>query len=1056
MTINYTPTSGVGGLGGYAVSITDTAGVPYPTNTTLSMTTGTSSGYYATTYGSPYTPIIQFLGQTACPFSVGQTVYISGTSNYGSYTGNNPFNGNYFKVNSVNGNNFTVLNTVTPFYSGVSSATTSTTLTVSPSGFSAGTFVNDTIFSGSSFATITSTTKVGSSFIIHVASWSNGTPTAGASFSIYPGFSTTGGLATLSYAPQTRTFPVDTSFEPYRREAFRHRSIPAQRNAIQMTNIMGEGTVNTEGLWRREQREWFMGAGQQYLDHKDDDQQARFYSSKGVDVFNYPYQATLLPDTYRVDAASGTPPSNLMTASVNGYMVVGSSTGSAVTLQYFTSISTLGSAWSSATTMTFSGTAPTTLYSMATANTYLYIATNNGIWYATPGYGSSPSVFTLFASGSYTMVAWANEQLIASNGPALYAFQPRSTTTAPLYGSAPSANIASQRITNISNGVGGHGSSGTLVYFAGASTQFVAGQSVNITGAQSQAIFSSISLSGTAVTATLLSGHYSGFSVGDKVTMNMGFSGGNKTEYVVITAVTSTTFSWNTTVVTSTSGFSGGTALSETSLFNGTWSLTAINTTNNYFTITDATGATLDQTVYGTGAIGGYIGGNSNADLLYTHEDPTWVWSDAIGGETQVYFSGYTNHSGTKGNGCIYRSGLLGSSTTSPTNTATVSTATVAQPFQLVSPVQALPMSPDEYPTCIKSYLNFIFIGTNRGIRMSQTLSIYDPTATATGDLKSGPLIPNILQPVTNPVTAIIGDGRFIWFAWNNYDYSSTGLGKLDLSTFIAGDPLAPVYASDLMVTGQGTINSLAWNPVLNIPVIAVGGLGVYQPYATNTNGIIAATQYVTSGTLVTSIFDYGIPDQKAPVYFEYGGQAQNGASITASVVCEPLEVLTGQTLTVAPFTSPTSLGAAIKEYTLSANPKSSQFQVTMTLSSATKTTANDTSPTMYRWTLKSFPNVVSGTNISVVLQLFSVDVVDGQEVFLDPYDNFYWLESLRQAQNLITYTEGPLSSTVSIVESLDWIPHKRRDNYENGYEGDCVITIKTLGPYSYTPQITN
>ena len=64
---------------------------------------------------------------------------------------------------------------------------------------------------------------------------------------------------TGTYAPQTRTFPVDTSFEPYRREAFRHKSIPAQRESIQMTNIMGEGTVNTEGLWRREQREWSMG-----------------------------------------------------------------------------------------------------------------------------------------------------------------------------------------------------------------------------------------------------------------------------------------------------------------------------------------------------------------------------------------------------------------------------------------------------------------------------------------------------------------------------------------------------------------------------------------------------------------------------------------------------------------------------------------------------------------------------------------------------------------------------------------------------------------------------
>jgi len=319
-------------------------------------------------------------------------------------------------------------------------------------------------------------------------------------------------------------------------------------------------------------------------------------------------------------------------------------------------------------------------------------------------------------------------------------------------------------------------------------------------------------------------------------------------------------------------------------------------------------------------------------------------------------------------------------------------------------------------------------------------------------------LIPNILQPLNYPVTAIIGDGRFVWFAWNNYDLTSTGLGKLDLTTFINGDPLAPVYASDLMVTGQGIINSLSWNPALNIPAITVAGLGVYQPYAVNNNGLMAATKYVVSGSLTSSIFDYGIPDQKAPVYFEYGGVTPGSgitqSQLSANVICEPQESF-AQNISISPFVSPSVIGTATKEYPVGSNPKSSQFQVVVTLDAGTIHSSWDATPIMYRWTLKAFPNVVSGTNISAVLQLFSVAVVDGREVYMDPYDNFYWLESLRQAQNLVTYTEGPLSASIAIIESTDWIPHKRRDNYENGYEGDCVVTIKTLGPYSYTPQIT-
>jgi hypothetical protein len=377
-------------------------------------------------------------------------------------------------------------------------------------------------------------------------------------------------------------------------------------------------------------------------------------------------------------------------------------------------------------------------------------------------------------------------------------------------------------------------------------------------------------------------------------------------------------------------------------------------------------------------------------------------------------------------------------------------------------------------------------------------------------------LIPNILTPIASPVTAIVGDGRFVWFSWNNYDATtvtatlnngsttvtlsavssnatvgqaisgtsipantiitavngtsltmskaatgsssnisivlgSTGLGRLDLSTFINGDPLAPVYASDLMVSGTGIISSLAWDPVANLPVMTVAGKGVYKSYATNVNGAMTATQFVASGNITSSIFDYGIPDQKAPVYFEYGGVTPTGTNLQANVICEPQESF-ALTIPIASFVSPTTIGTATKEYTVGANPKSSQFQVVVNLNASSGGTA---SPTLYRWTLKAFPNVVSGTNISVVLQLFSVNTVDGEEVYIDPYDNFYWLESLRQSQNLVTYTEGPLSAGIAIIEMIDWIPHKRRNNYENGFEGDCVVTLKTLGPYSYTPTTT-
>ena len=100
-----------------------------------------------------------------------------------------------------------------------------------------------------------------------------------------------------------RAYVMDTSFEPYRRDAFRHRSIQAQRESISLDNIPGEGTVNTEGLWRREADDWHFGAGQPYQDRKDS-VDGRFSTSKGVNPWMQ-WQLSLLNDTTQVVPVSG-------------------------------------------------------------------------------------------------------------------------------------------------------------------------------------------------------------------------------------------------------------------------------------------------------------------------------------------------------------------------------------------------------------------------------------------------------------------------------------------------------------------------------------------------------------------------------------------------------------------------------------------------------------------------------------------------------------------------------------------------------------------------------
>lgn len=854
---------------------------------------------------------------------------------------------------------------------------------------------------------------------------------------------------------ESRDILIDTSFPPLRREAFRRRSIQAMRDSLNTDNVAGAGTVATQGLWRREMVDFSGGAGQYSLDRKQDDDPTRFFSSKGIDVFTYPQRATLLPDTQQIIANAGT---DLLISKCGDYLVVAAG---GVVKAYDSSYSLIQT-YSAGST--FGGTAYTIIYSITSNDSYCYIGTDTGIWFAPIG---SSTQFQLYAAPDvypytyYSMVRWANDQLIAAAGPRLYAFQPRGGTGTP-FGSPPSVSnpgASAVTINSINN------SAGTATIITNTAHGLVVGQQFGITGTKNfAAVNSTPSLSGSTATIITVSDH--GFVVGQQVTITLGFNGApnGRTETVTILTVPSAThFTYTATKIHAaiiatgwTFGTVNGYQQSAGQGYCGNWTV-ATAPSSTTLTITAA------QATFGTAAMGGQIANPSQngtyaPDMLVQHENPNWVWSDATGGQTQVYFAGYVQalyffmSPGAAHSGSIMRSDMLGSSTTQETGVQTITNTAAAQPWMLDVPVECLPMAPDEYPTCIQAYLNYIFVGTNRGIRMCQTLSIYDPTATSTGDLKSGPLIPNKLQPVLLPVTAIIGDGQYVWFTWNNYDGVSTGLGKLNLQQFIADDPLAPVYASDLMVTAQGTINSLDWDPVNSVPIMAVQGEGIYVPYATNEGGNLVATQFVPSGELVSSFFDYGIAEQKIPVFFDYGGYLNYSGStpegaIAATVVMDP-ESPTPVSITVPPMTAQSQdmVDQAIYQ-TEGSDDRAKKFQVTLTLTTSDTATA----PYLYRWTLKAWPTVVQGTEVMIVAAVFRQNEVDGEIIDQDVEEMFNWLEALRWNQVLCTYTDSE-SSALGVITLIDDVADKPGGEEPiTGFEGDFVITFQSLAAWVFT-----
>ena len=662
-----------------------------------------------------------------------------------------------------------------------------------------------------------------------------------------------------------RQFVIDTSIDAFHRDAFRHKSLSPQRQSVNMNNVMGEGTINTEGLWRRAQVDWSEGAGQKYLDRLPNAPQNRFYKSKGVEVLENPYQLTLLNGTRQLKSSTS---ATLMTARSLQYMYI--SDGTTVWECSDTSVaSPVWNACSFATTGSY--TAPTTgqIYSMDCTDGYVFVATATGIFYYQSGttgansrkfYGYAKPDPSLATNG-YSLVRYCNNRVVAgANGlPTLFVF----------------------------------------------STTHITGNYPNTGGAPSASV-----------------------------------------------------------------------------------------------------------------------------DVMMTHPNPGFKWIDACGGSSAIYYIGYVyNSGGTYSGGQVYKSGVVVDGTTLAVN--------------LAFPTIALPLSPDEYPTCIQNYLNYVFVGTNRGIRMCQTLNQYDPSANGSGDLKSGPLIPNTQQPVTYPVRAITGSGRYVWFGWSNYDTNSTGLGRLDISNFINNNELAPAYASDLMVDGAGEILDLSWDSFIGQPVFAVSGKGWYTK---------DTSKYVSQGSLYSGGFTYGIPDHKIPVYFDYGvdmpddtpSTATYAAYVDATLESEPFDPSQKQSIPIAAATEglsqvPISGGTAYKSET---------FQAIVTLHSDSTLS---TTPTLYRWTLEAWPAVVTEASITVPIQLHLVNVVDGLETYSDPYAQFSFLEDLRRSQTIVMYQEGTLTANV-IVDSLDWLPFKRQGNYENGFEGDCIVVMKTIGGYTPYP----
>jgi hypothetical protein len=231
-----------------------------------------------------------------------------------------------------------------------------------------------------------------------------------------------------------------------------------------------------------------------------------------------------------------------------------------------------------------------------------------------------------------------------------------------------------------------------------------------------------------------------------------------------------------------------------------------------------------------------------NPAAIYTHPDTAFRWNSACSGSQFIYALGSVGDRTT-----IHKIGIKSDGT------------------GLLPAIVAATLPDGEIGTSIDSYLGYVFIGTNKGVRMAQ--------ADGNGDLVLGAIL-----PTDAPVNCFEGQDRFVWFgnsAMNGvYDDSQNrfptttvcGLNRMDLSTFTV-TALTPAYANDICALGETEKTVQSVTTYLGKRVFSIEDSGVY----------FESDDKVEAGWLKQGTMSFSVEDYKTGLYTQAKWLPLNG-----------------------------------------------------------------------------------------------------------------------------------------------------------------------------------
>jgi len=388
---------------------------------------------------------------------------------------------------------------------------------------------------------------------------------------------------------------------------------------------------------------------------------------------------------------------------------------------------------------------------------------------------------------------------------------------------------------------------------------------------------------------------------------------------------------------------------------------------------------------------------------IYTHPMSDFRWVDSCSGPQAIYVIGSAGDRTT-----VHRVGVKEDGT------------------GLLPAIVAVELPDGEIGYSIDSYLGFVFIGTNKGVRMA----IPD----ANGDLTLGSII-----PTKSPVYDFEGQDRFVWFTKNDVEaeYSAVssdeanvfpsgdvcGLGRMDLSTFTV-TAATPAWANDIVAEQESakTVSSVV--TFKGKTVFAVSEGGIYYEGA----------NLMPGGWLTQGVISFSVEDPKAALYMNMMWRPACQGRVYLDLAFDSSGFGRFGRVNI----SPTAIRSDnINLFGLRFSRVNPRYVLTRCTTDSTK------GPIITRWEIRSSPIKGRASRWNIPIVNHDEIEIDSVVEFRDPAVEKQRLIDLVQSGRVFVYQESGRAYQV-MARDFDWRPESISMN-GSGWQGVFLLVVEEV-----------